>query len=95
MALLRRRLRCHYCNNQSRDTFLHIPKTFHCPQCDAVNHFDEVHTRCVSPQIFPADLFLAWKHHRSAPGRNRIRTSSLLSTPAVALTNTCHVHSGG
>ncbi|KAI4665722.1 uncharacterized protein J4E78_003187 [Alternaria triticimaculans] len=41
MALLRRRLRCHYCNTLSRDTVSQIPKTFHCPQCDAVNHFDE------------------------------------------------------
>ncbi|RMZ66155.1 Integral inner nuclear membrane ima1 [Pyrenophora seminiperda CCB06] len=41
MALLRRRLRCHYCNVQSRDSVLQIPKTYHCPHCDAVNHFDQ------------------------------------------------------
>ncbi|KAF1940889.1 hypothetical protein EJ02DRAFT_349055 [Clathrospora elynae] len=41
MVLLRRRLRCHYCNTQSRDSVPHIPKTYHCLRCDAVNHFDE------------------------------------------------------
>ncbi|KAF1849889.1 uncharacterized protein K460DRAFT_326198 [Cucurbitaria berberidis CBS 394.84] len=41
MVLLRRRLRCHYCNVQSRDAVSHIPKTYSCPHCDAVNHFDE------------------------------------------------------
>ncbi|KAH7359974.1 Ima1 N-terminal domain-containing protein [Pyrenochaeta sp. MPI-SDFR-AT-0127] len=41
MVLLRRRLRCHYCNVQARDSVSHIPKTYLCPQCDAVNHFDE------------------------------------------------------
>lgn len=44
MPLLRRRLRCHYCNVQSRDSVSHIPKTYHCPHCDAVNHFDEVYS---------------------------------------------------
>jgi len=42
MTLLRRRLRCHYCNVQSRDSVSQIPKTYHCPHCDAVNHFDQV-----------------------------------------------------
>ncbi|KAI1531389.1 repeatdomain containing protein [Pyrenophora tritici-repentis] len=41
MALLRRRLRCHYCNVQSRDGVSQIPKTYHCPHCDAVNYFDQ------------------------------------------------------
>ncbi|KAH7389510.1 Ima1 N-terminal domain-containing protein [Phaeosphaeria sp. MPI-PUGE-AT-0046c] len=41
MALLRRRIRCHYCNVQSRDSVTQIPRQYHCPQCDAVNHFDE------------------------------------------------------
>lgn len=45
MALLRRRIRCHYCNVQSRDSFTQSPRQYHCPQCDAVNHFDEVNTR--------------------------------------------------
>lgn len=42
MPLLRRRLRCHYCNVQSRESVSQIPKRYRCPQCDAVNHFDEV-----------------------------------------------------
>ncbi|KAF1922063.1 Ima1 N-terminal domain-containing protein [Ampelomyces quisqualis] len=40
-ALFRRRLRCHYCNAQSRDSVAHAPRQYLCPQCDAVNHFDE------------------------------------------------------
>lgn len=42
MPLLRRRIRCHFCNQQSRETVAHIPRTYLCPQCDAVNYFDEV-----------------------------------------------------
>ncbi|EMD97642.1 hypothetical protein COCC4DRAFT_52176 [Bipolaris maydis ATCC 48331] len=41
MPLLRRRMRCHYCNVQSRESVSQIPKKYRCPQCDAVNHFDE------------------------------------------------------
>ncbi|OSS51512.1 hypothetical protein B5807_03817 [Epicoccum nigrum] len=41
MPLLRRRIRCHFCNQQSRETVAHIPRTYLCPQCDAVNYFDE------------------------------------------------------
>ncbi|KAF2625622.1 hypothetical protein BU25DRAFT_345820 [Macroventuria anomochaeta] len=41
MPLLRRRIRCHFCNQQSRHTVSHVPSTYLCPQCDAVNHFDE------------------------------------------------------
>ncbi|KAL6707167.1 hypothetical protein ACN47E_004714 [Coniothyrium glycines] len=41
MVLLRRKLRCHYCNTQSRDNVSHIPRTYRCPVCDAVNYFDE------------------------------------------------------
>ena len=43
MPLLRRRIRCHFCNQQSRETVAQIPRTYMCPQCDAVNYFDEVH----------------------------------------------------
>lgn len=42
MVLLRRRLRCHYCNTQSRDSVSDIPRVYLCRHCDAVNHFDEV-----------------------------------------------------
>jgi hypothetical protein len=45
MALLRRRVRCHYCNVQSRDSVSHIPRQYLCPHCDAVNHFDEVNIK--------------------------------------------------
>jgi hypothetical protein len=45
MALLRRRVRCHYCNVQSRDSVSHMPRQYLCPHCDAVNHFDEVNTQ--------------------------------------------------
>ncbi|KAJ4349018.1 hypothetical protein N0V95_004955 [Ascochyta clinopodiicola] len=41
MPLLRRRIRCHFCNQQSRHTVSHMPRSYLCPQCDAVNHFDE------------------------------------------------------
>ncbi|KAL5120090.1 hypothetical protein ACEQ8H_001915 [Pleosporales sp. CAS-2024a] len=41
MALSRRRLRCHYCNSPARDSVAHVPRQYLCPQCDAVNHFDE------------------------------------------------------
>ncbi|CBX92194.1 hypothetical protein LEMA_P049000.1 [Plenodomus lingam JN3] len=41
MPLLRRRLRCHYCNVQSRDSVSKIPQTYLCPHCDALNHFDQ------------------------------------------------------
>ncbi|OAL48737.1 hypothetical protein IQ07DRAFT_512882 [Pyrenochaeta sp. DS3sAY3a] len=41
MPLIWRRLRCHYCNVQSRDSFAHRPQQYQCPHCDAVNHFDE------------------------------------------------------
>ncbi|KAF2848967.1 hypothetical protein T440DRAFT_427672 [Plenodomus tracheiphilus IPT5] len=41
MPLLRRRLRCHYCNVQSRDSVSQIPQTYLCPHCDALNHFDQ------------------------------------------------------
>ncbi|KAH9876156.1 hypothetical protein J1614_004035 [Plenodomus biglobosus] len=41
MPLLRRRLRCHYCNVQSRDTVSQIPQTYLCPHCDALNHYDQ------------------------------------------------------
>lgn len=45
MALLRRRIRCHYCNVQSRDSVAQMPRQYHCPHCDAMNYFDEVNTR--------------------------------------------------
>ncbi|KAI8934250.1 hypothetical protein NX059_008995 [Plenodomus lindquistii] len=41
MPLLRRRLLCHYCNVQSRDSVSQIPQTYLCPHCDALNHFDQ------------------------------------------------------
>lgn len=41
MPLLRRRIRCHFCNQQSRDAVSQTPRTYLCPQCDAVNYFDE------------------------------------------------------
>lgn len=40
--LLRRKIRCHFCNQQSRHAVSRIPRTYLCPQCDAVNYFDEV-----------------------------------------------------
>lgn len=42
MPLLRRRIRCHFCNQQSRAALAHAPRAYLCPQCDAVNHLDEV-----------------------------------------------------
>jgi late competence protein required for DNA uptake (superfamily II DNA/RNA helicase) len=53
MALLRRKLRCHYCNTQSRDTVSRMPETYHCRECDAVNHFDEANTH---PYKYPTAL---------------------------------------
>ncbi|KAJ4307658.1 hypothetical protein N0V94_009659, partial [Neodidymelliopsis sp. IMI 364377] len=41
MPLLRRRLRCHFCNQPSRDALAHPPRTYECPHCDAINYFDE------------------------------------------------------
>ncbi|KAF2127119.1 hypothetical protein P153DRAFT_424437 [Dothidotthia symphoricarpi CBS 119687] len=41
MVLLRRRLRCHYCNTLSPDSVSDIPRLYLCRHCDAVNHFDE------------------------------------------------------
>jgi hypothetical protein len=42
MPLLRRRLRCHFCNQPSRDALAHPPRSYECPHCDAINYFDEV-----------------------------------------------------
>ncbi|KAH7085136.1 Ima1 N-terminal domain-containing protein [Paraphoma chrysanthemicola] len=42
MALLRRRIRCHYCNQQSPDTVTQMPRRFHCPHCDATNYYDKL-----------------------------------------------------
>jgi len=42
MPLLRRRIRCHFCNQQSRAAVAHMPRSYLCLQCDAVNYFDEV-----------------------------------------------------
>ncbi|KAJ4987258.1 hypothetical protein SVAN01_07269 [Stagonosporopsis vannaccii] len=41
MPLLRRRIRCHFCNQQARDAVAQMPRTYLCLQCDAVNYFDE------------------------------------------------------
>ncbi|KAH8730179.1 Ima1 N-terminal domain-containing protein [Phaeosphaeriaceae sp. PMI808] len=41
MPLLRRRIRCHYCNQQSRDGIPNTTRQYLCPQCDAVNYLDE------------------------------------------------------
>ncbi|KAH6639520.1 Ima1 N-terminal domain-containing protein [Boeremia exigua] len=41
MPLLRRRIRCHSCNQPSRDAVAQTPRSYRCPQCDAVSYFDE------------------------------------------------------
>jgi phage FluMu protein Com len=48
MAIIRRRIRCHYCNMQSRDSVSNVPRQYLCPHCDAVNHFDEVNTQILT-----------------------------------------------
>jgi phage FluMu protein Com len=40
--LLQRRLRCFYCNGVARNDQAGIPRTWHCPHCEAVNHLDQV-----------------------------------------------------
>ncbi|KAF2692101.1 hypothetical protein K458DRAFT_325951 [Lentithecium fluviatile CBS 122367] len=40
-GLLRRKLRCHYCNACSRNDQAGIPRTWMCPYCEAVNHLDD------------------------------------------------------
>jgi phage FluMu protein Com len=45
MTLLRRHIRCNYCNVQSRDRVSQMPHQYLCPHCDALNYFDRVSTR--------------------------------------------------
>ncbi|KAF2273244.1 uncharacterized protein EI97DRAFT_469808 [Westerdykella ornata] len=39
--LLRRRLRCFYCNNVARNEQPGIPRAWTCPRCEAVNYLDQ------------------------------------------------------
>ncbi|KAF1960365.1 hypothetical protein CC80DRAFT_466166 [Byssothecium circinans] len=41
VRLLRRNLRCHYCNLTSRNEHGGIPRQWLCPNCDATNYLDE------------------------------------------------------
>ncbi|KAF2737358.1 hypothetical protein EJ04DRAFT_126797 [Polyplosphaeria fusca] len=39
--LVRRRLRCHYCNTYCAGDHSGIPRAWQCPHCDSMNHMDE------------------------------------------------------
>lgn len=45
--LVRRSLRCFYCNKSSRNDQAGIPRTWTCPHCEALNHLDEVRSQSV------------------------------------------------
>ncbi|KAH4412435.1 hypothetical protein HBH92_111970 [Parastagonospora nodorum] len=77
MAIIRRRIRCHYCNMQSRDSVSNIPRQYLCPHCDAVNHFDE-RGNITDP---PADFLLAGPSASSRYAHSR-SPSPVMSAPA-------------
>lgn len=62
--LLRRKLRCHYCNAYCSNQQAGIPRTWLCPSCDAPNFLDEVRQK-----VFSSVCSLTWaarRDHRSA-----------------------------
>jgi hypothetical protein len=87
MALLRRRIRCHYCNLQSRDSVAQMPRQYLCPHCDAANYFDEVNTpRIHIPSLdVPAHPVIARKHYRPPCGNHRYCSLDFLPIHALAL----------
>jgi hypothetical protein len=69
--LLRRRLRCFYCSKYSRNEQPGIPRTWFCGHCEAMNHLDEVNTRCY---IAPPVLLLTCNSAERLPTRPRKQT---------------------
>ncbi|KAF2266648.1 hypothetical protein CC78DRAFT_614829 [Lojkania enalia] len=62
--LLRRRLRCHYCNQDSANNQQGVPRTWVCPHCDSTNHLDERGELTDPPADLPAARPVRYAHSR-------------------------------